>query len=117
MGIIFSIILATIRQTAPILITAMGGMFAEVTGVVNIGMEGMMLVGAFTAAVVTYYTNSYVLGILAGIISGGIVALIHALISIKYKGNQTVSGVAINLFASGFTIFIIFLLINTKNSS
>ena len=58
MGILISLILATIRQAAPILITAIGGMFAEVTGVVNIGLEGMMLMGAFTAAVGSYFTGS-----------------------------------------------------------
>ncbi|MGL5988957.1 ABC transporter permease [Cetobacterium sp.] len=116
-NIIFSLILATIRQAAPILITAIGGMFSEVCGVVNIGLEGMMLIGAFSSAVVSYYTGSWVLGIFAGAISGGLVALIHAIISIKYRGNQTVSGVAINLFASGFTIFMLRVLFEQASNS
>ncbi|MGL5000095.1 MAG: ABC transporter permease [Cetobacterium sp.] len=116
-NIFFSLILATIRQAAPILITAIGGMFSEVCGVVNIGLEGMMLIGAFSSAVVSYYTGSWVLGILAGAISGGLVALVHAIISIKYKGNQTVSGVAINLFASGFTIFMLRVLFEQASNS
>ncbi|MGL5796847.1 MAG: ABC transporter permease [Cetobacterium sp.] len=115
--IIFSLILATIRQAAPILITAIGGMFSEVCGVVNIGLEGMMLIGAFSSAVISYYTGSWVLGILAGAIAGGLVALIHAIISIKYRGNQTVSGVAINLFASGFTIFMLRVLFEQASNS
>lgn len=117
MGIIISLILATIRQAAPILITAIGGMFSEVTGVVNIGLEGMMLMGAFTAAVGSYYTGSSLIGLLAGMFAGGLMALIHAVLSIKYKGNQTVSGVAINLFASGFTVFMLRVLFSQSGNS
>lgn len=117
MQIIISLILATLRQAAPIMITALGGMFSEVTGVVNIGLEGMMLMGAFTAAVGSYYTGSPIVGILAGMLAGGLMALIHGVLSIKYKGNQTVSGVAINLFASGFTIFMLRVLFNQSGNS
>lgn len=117
MQIIISLILATLRQAAPIMITALGGMFSEVTGVVNIGLEGMMLMGAFTAAVGSYYTGSPIVGILAGMLAGGLMALIHGILSIKYKGNQTVSGVAINLFASGFTIFMLRVLFNQSGNS
>ncbi|WP_297487327.1 ABC transporter permease [uncultured Cetobacterium sp.] len=116
-SIIISLIFATFRQAAPILITAIGGMFSEVTGVVNIGLEGMMLMGAFASAVVSYYTGSWVLGIIGGALAGGLIALIHAIISIKYKGNQTVSGVAINLFASGFTIFMLRVLFEQASNS
>lgn len=117
MSILISLILATIRQAAPILITAVGGMFSEITGVVNIGLEGMMLMGAFTAAVGSYYTGSPYMGILAGMFAGGLMALIHAVLSIKYKGDQTVSGVAINLFASGFTVFMLRVLFNQAGNT
>ena len=117
MSIFISIILATIRQAAPILITAIGGMFSELTGIVNIGLEGMMLMGAFSAAVVSYYTGSPYIGILGGMIAGGIMALLHAILSIKYKGNQVVSGVAINLFASGFTVFMLRVLFNQSGNT
>lgn len=117
MEIVFSLLLATLRQAAPIMITAIGGMFAEVTGVLNIGLEGMMLMGAFTAAVGSYYTGSWIIGILAGMLAGGLMALLHGILSIKYKGNQTVSGVAINLFASGFTIFMLRVLFNQSGNS
>ena len=82
---LISLLMATIRQAAPILITAIGGMFSEVAGVVNIGLEGMMLMGAFSAAVVSYYTGNPYIGILGGMIAGGLMALIHAVLSIKYK--------------------------------
>lgn len=117
LSMILSLILATIRQAAPILITAIGGLFSEVSGVVNIGLEGMMLIGAFSAAVTSYFTQNWLLGILAGALSGGVIASIHALISIKYQGNQTVSGVAINLFASGFTVFMLRVLFKQASNS
>ncbi|MGL5051381.1 MAG: ABC transporter permease, partial [Fusobacteriaceae bacterium] len=116
-SIIVSLLMATLRQAAPIMITAMGGMFSEVSGVVNIGLEGMMLMGAFFTAVTSYYTGSWVLGLIGGMVGGGLVALIHAVISIRYKGNQTVSGVAINLFASGFTIFMLRVLFNQSSNT
>jgi len=117
MSIFISLILATIRQAAPILITAIGGMFSELTGVVNIGLEGMMLMGAFSAAVVSYYTGNPYLGIFGGMIAGGIMAFLHGILSIKYKGNQVVSGVAINLFASGFTVFMLRVLFNQSGNT
>lgn len=116
-SIIISLIMATLRQAAPIMITAIGGMFSEVSGVVNIGLEGMMLMGAFFTAVTSYYTGSWVLGVIGGMVGGGLIALIHAVISIRYKGNQTVSGVAINLFASGFTIFMLRVLYNQSSNT
>lgn len=116
-GIILSLIMATLRQAAPILITAIGGMFSEVSGVVNIGLEGMMLMGAFFAAITSYYTGSWFLGLIGGMVGGGLVAGLHALISIKYKGNQVVSGVAINLFASGFTVFMLRVLFKQSSNT
>lgn len=117
MSIIISLILATIRQAAPILITGIGGMFSEITGVVNIGLEGMMLMGAFSAAVVSYFTGNPYVGILGGMMTGGIMALLHGIISIRYKGNQVVSGVAINSFASGFTVFMLRVLFNQSGNT
>lgn len=116
-SIIISLLLATIRQAAPILITAIGATFSEVTGVVNIGLEGMMLMGAFTAAVTSFYTGNPWVGVLAGMISGGLLAWLHGILSIKYRGNQIVSGVAINLFASGFTIFMLRVLFHQSGNS
>ncbi|TDT72463.1 nucleoside ABC transporter membrane protein [Hypnocyclicus thermotrophus] len=117
MGIFISLILATIRQAAPILITAIGGAFSEITGVVNIGLEGMMLMGAFSAAIGSYYTGNPYIGIISGMVAGGLMAAVHAVLSIKYKGNQTVSGVAINLFASGFTVFMLRVLFNQSGNT
>lgn len=97
----------TIIIAPPILITAVGACLSELSGVVNIGLEGMMLTGAFTATVVNLYSGNPYLGIFCGIIVGGLVALMHAVISIHLKGNQIVSGVAINLFAVSTTSYLI----------
>lgn len=117
MTITSGLIDSILRNAAPIMIVAIGGMFSELAGVINIGLEGMMLMGAFTAAVVSYYTGSWVLGLIGGILGGGLIALIHGMISIRYKGNQVVSGVAINLFASGFTVFMLRVLFNQSSNT
>lgn len=116
-NILESLLLGTLRQAAPITITAVGATIAEVAGVVNIGLEGMMLMGAFTAAIGSYYTGSWVLGVFAAMFAGGLMALLHGILSIKFKANQIVSGVAINLFASGFTIFMLRVLFNQAGNS
>lgn len=108
---IFQILKFLIEQTIviapPILITAVGACLSERSGVVNIGLEGIMLSGAFATTVVNIATGNPYLGILAGIVIGGLISLIHAVISINLKGDQIISGVAINLFALAMTSFLI----------
>ena len=108
---IVSIIIFLLKQTLiiapPILITAVGACISERSGVVNIGLEGIMLSGAFATTVVNLATGNPYLGILAGVAAGGIISLIHAIISINLKGDQIISGVAINLFAVAMTSFLI----------
>ncbi|MFX1262582.1 MAG: ABC transporter permease [Promethearchaeota archaeon] len=94
---------ATLMMSTPLVLAALGGLFSEKTGVVNIGLEGMMLIGAFSAVAATYFTNNPWLGVLAAVISGGMLAAVHAIVCVKYKGNQIVSGAGIILFAGGFT--------------
>ena len=97
----------TIGIAPPILITAVGACISEKSGVVNIGLEGTMLSAAFATATVNIMTGNPYLGILAGIIVGGLISALHAVISIHLKGNQIISGVAINLFAVATTSFLI----------
>jgi simple sugar transport system permease protein len=94
---------ATLMMSTPLILAALGGLFSEKTGVVNIGLEGMMLIGAFSAVAATYFTDDPWIGVLAAVISGGMLASIHAIVCVKYKGNQIVSGAGIILFAGGFT--------------
>ena len=102
-----SIIFSTFRLATPLLLAALGGLYSERAGVINIALEGLMLAGAFTAAVVTHGATvsgcpgSPWIGLAAAIVAGMIVAMIHAVACIKYKADQVVSGTAINILFLG----------------
>jgi ABC-type uncharacterized transport system permease subunit len=98
-----SLVTATLIFAAPITLAAVGGMFSERSGVVNIGLEGMMLMGAFFAAWGADRTDSWLGGVLIGTASGGGLALIHAFFSIHLRADQIVSGTAVNFIALGVT--------------
>lgn len=102
---IIALLSASIRMSVPILFAALGGMYSELSGVSNIGLEGIMLIGAFTGVVGSYYTGSYWMGALAAVVFGMLIAALFAFITVKIKINQIVSGVAINLLAVGLTSF------------
>ncbi|MDQ4121307.1 MAG: ABC transporter permease [Acidobacteriota bacterium] len=103
MSELFSLILvfSTIRLTTPLLLAALGGMFSERAGVINIALEGLMLSGAFTAAAVTATTGSVFLGVLVGVVAGIALAAVHAVACIQFKADQVVSGTAINILMLG----------------
>jgi len=93
----------TLQMGTPIILAALGGMFSERAGIVNIGLEGMMLTGAFTAVAVTAFTDNPWFGLLFGACAGGLLALIHAIICVKFKGNHIVSGTGMILLGFGIT--------------
>jgi simple sugar transport system permease protein len=84
---------------------SLGGLFSERVGVVNIALEGMMLTGAFSAVLATYSTGNPWIGVLASILTGGALGLFHGVLTVKFAGDQIVSGTGINLFALGFTAY------------
>ncbi len=96
----------TLRNAAPLMLTAVGGTFTERSGVINIALEGIMIIGAFTAAAVTILTQNAWLGVLSAVLAGLFLAYLHGLVSIKFKADQVVSGVAINLLAAGLASFL-----------
>ena len=111
MELIYSMLALTIVFSTPIIITSLGGMFSERSGIVNIGLEGLMMFGGFTAATTLVYLQPYTdlapwLAIFIGAFVGGLVSLIHAYLSIHAKADQIISGVAINMLATGVTIYL-----------
>lgn len=96
---------SAIRMATPLALAAIGGTICERSGVVNIALEGMMLFGAFMAVVGTTFLGNPWLGVLVAVISGGLLALIHAFASITMRSDQVVSGTAINILAVGLTGF------------
>ena len=102
--VVWSALLASmLRFATPLTFAAIGGMFSERSGVVNIGLEGMMLAGAFFGILGADKTNSWVLGLLAAMAAGGVLALIHAFFAIHLRADQIVGGTAVNFLAVGVT--------------
>jgi ABC-type uncharacterized transport system permease subunit len=97
---------STIRLAVPLILACLAGLYSERAGIVDIGLEGKLLAGAFAAASMSAVTGSAWLGLLAGIAAALLFSGIHGLASINLKGNQTISGVALNFLAAGLTTFL-----------
>ena len=97
---------AAIAAGTPLLLAAQGEMLAERAGVMNLGVEGMMLTGAASGFLVALGTNNHWLGLLAAMLAGGFLSLIHGLISITLRGNQVVSGLTLTILGTGLSSFI-----------
>lgn len=95
---------STIRLATPLLFACLAGLYSERAGIFDIGLEGKMLVAAFAAASAAYATGNVWVGVIAGIAASLVFAAIHGLASITFRGNQLISGVAINFLASGLTV-------------
>ncbi|MGH2802256.1 MAG: ABC transporter permease [Thermoleophilaceae bacterium] len=101
-----ALIAAMLRFATPLVFAAMGGILSERSGVINIGLEGMMLMGAFFGIFGADLLGSWVLGALIGVASGGVLALVHAFFSIQLRADQVVSGFAVNFLALGITGYV-----------
>ncbi len=97
----------TVLYSTPLILAGLGGLYSERSGVVNIALEGLMTIGAFTAAVVTIFTGNAWIGLIAAVVAGMILALPHAIASITFKADQVVSGVAINFLALGLSVYLV----------
>ncbi|WP_050929117.1 ABC transporter permease [Aestuariivita boseongensis] len=103
---IIQILDSTIRLATPLLLACLAGLYSERAGIFDIGLEGKMLMAAFFSAAVAAVTGSVWLGLLAGIASSMVLSGLHGLASITFRGNQLISGVAINFLAAGMTVLI-----------
>jgi len=101
-----SLFQAMVRMATPILFAALGGCLCERVGVVNIGLEGIMLTSAFFSVLVTYFTASPWLGFLGGLVSGIAWGCVIALLTVRFFGNQIVVGTGVNVFGLGFSAFL-----------
>lgn len=103
------LLVATVRLSTPITLAAVGATICEKSGIVNIAMEGMIIVGAFFAALVAYYTGNPWYGLIAGALAGGIFSLIHAVATISFHLDHVVSGAVLNIIAFGVVQYLMVL--------
>ena len=106
MGFIQELFVSTIRMATPLLLVALGELFSEKAGMVNIGLDGIMTFGALSGFLVSYITGSPYLGILAGALGGLIINLIYAFCTVTLCAEQIVYGMALNIFAPAVARFI-----------
>ena len=100
------ILFATLVYATPLLYAALGSCFSEVSGVINIGIEGMMTAGAFTGTVVAYFTGSPWIGFICGGLAGMLFGALHAFATVKLGADQTIAGTAINMLGPGIVIML-----------
>ena len=115
--IILAFLVQTLRIAIPYLFAAAGGILSERSGIIALTLEGWMLSGAFTAVMGTHYSGSPWVGLLCGVAGGVLAALLHALACIRYRADQVVVGIAINLMAVGITRFFLRLAFDSSSNS
>jgi simple sugar transport system permease protein len=117
--VIFSIntFVAAIRISTPIALAAMGGAYSERAGIINIGLEGMILFGAFGGVLGSFVSGSPWLGVLSAMVFGGFLGYVLALFTVKFKADQVVAGVALNIFSLGATTWLMQVLWGSRGSS
>ena len=118
MGNIFSagLFRQMLRSATPVALAAMGGAMTEHAGIMNIGMDGMILMGAFTAVAASVVTGSAFLGVLAAILVGILVGLFYALFVVKFKSDEFIIGTALNIFAGGLTTFLMWAIFGVRGT-
>ncbi len=103
MEAVFLFLISALRSSIPVALAAVGGNFSARCGIMPMGMEGFILMGAFGATCGSYYTNNPWLGLLCGITLSALYAMIHGVLCVQYHMDQVICGIGLNMFASGFT--------------
>lgn len=106
----------TLRTLPPVLLAGMGGMLANRIGILNLGLEGMMLTGSFVGVIASYYTGSAYGALLIAGLASALVALIFSLFTIRFKANPTVVGVAVNMLIAGLSTYFLSVLFGVRGS-
>lgn len=106
----------TLRNLPPVLLAGLGGMLANRVGVLNLGLEGMMLMGSFVGVIVSFYTHSALLAILAAGLSGAVLGIIFSVLTLRFRANATVVGVSINMLALGLTTYLLSVMFGVRGS-
>ena len=119
MAVVFSLntFNAALRMSIPLALGAMGGAFSERSGIINIGLEGMLLMGAFAGVLGSYVTGNAYAGVLNAILAGTLTSLIFAVFIIEFKANHVVAGVGLNILALGFTTWMMQIIWETRGAS
>lgn len=115
--VVIAIVASAIRLATPLMFASLGGVFSERSGVVNIALEGIMIMGAFFAVLFTHMSGNPWVGVLAAIIAGILTSLLLAVVAIHLRGNQVVAGVAINLLAVSLTAFLLEMVWNRSGAT
>ena len=118
MGNIFSVGLfrQMFRSATPVALAAMGGAMTEHAGIMNIGMDGMILLGAFTAVAASIFSGSAFVGVLAAVLVGVLVGLFYALFVVKFKSDEFIIGTALNIFAGGLTTYLMWAVFDVRGT-
>ena len=114
---ITGLLASTLSLSIPLILAALGGVISVRSGVMALGLESMMLFGAFTAVVGSWFSGNAAVGLLCGILGGLAIGLCHALLSVRYKMNQVISGIGLNLLATAATTLFMQVIWNNKGSS
>jgi len=111
---IINILHGTLRMSTPIALAALGGIFAHRAGVLNIALEGMMLIGAFAGVITSYFTGNVFLAVLIALLASILMAVLFCIFGISLKGNFIITGLAVNIFALGITSFMLQVLFDRR---
>ena len=104
-GILTALLVASVRMATPLTLAGLGETFSEKSGILNIGLEGIMLSGAFFSFISAYYSQSILLGLIGGCLGGVFISMIHGYLSVRLNVDQTIAGLALNFLALGLTSF------------